>query len=230
MNVTDFFHWQHKLCATFSANGNINYRLPVKVYYRICTLRPYRIEINHGRQNVLWVLTWGAGTDPGFQVRGVELKKIAPSGGRRENFWGISCEKSRFYAKKNHIFSNFRGGGAPGVRAPPPGSAPGVVDISKFYPPIHVKTQHILASMIYFLISLTRSWKSSTKGYWAHFLCQYICIPSTYIESGWGKLSVRRVRVEKILYILYHSSWLRSFASCSWRDVLDTTLCDKICH
>jgi hypothetical protein len=68
------------------------------------------------------------GADPGFQVRGAGvLKKIAPSRGRheifgvfrvknhdftpknhiffncrgrRENFWGISCEKSRFYAKK----------------------------------------------------------------------------------------------------------------------------------
>jgi hypothetical protein len=28
------FHLQHKLCATFSANVNINYRLPIKVYYR----------------------------------------------------------------------------------------------------------------------------------------------------------------------------------------------------
>ena len=43
-----------------------------------------------------------SGADPGF-------KKIAPSRGRRENFLGISCEKSRFYAKKNHIFTNFRG-------------------------------------------------------------------------------------------------------------------------
>jgi hypothetical protein len=49
------------------------------------------------------------GADPGFQVRGGAVKKIAPSGGRRENFWGISCEKSRFYAKKSY-FSNFRGG------------------------------------------------------------------------------------------------------------------------
>ena len=24
------FHWQHKLCVTFSANVNINYRLPIK--------------------------------------------------------------------------------------------------------------------------------------------------------------------------------------------------------
>jgi hypothetical protein len=84
-----------------------------------------------------------------FKLGGGALKKIAPSGGRRENFWGISCEKSRFYAKKsyfsnfrggarnfwgisceksrfyakkNHIFSNFRGG-ARRVR-PPPESAP----------------------------------------------------------------------------------------------------------
>jgi hypothetical protein len=37
---------------------------------------------------------------------GGALKKIAPSGGRHENIWGISCEKSRFYAK-NHIFFEF---------------------------------------------------------------------------------------------------------------------------
>jgi len=39
--------WQHKLCATFSANVNINYRLPIKVYYRICTLRHIRIGIKY---------------------------------------------------------------------------------------------------------------------------------------------------------------------------------------
>ena len=45
--------WQHKLCSTLSANVNIDYRLPIKVYYRICTLRHIRIEIIHGSQNVL---------------------------------------------------------------------------------------------------------------------------------------------------------------------------------
>ena len=50
--------WQYKLCATLSATVNINYRLPIKVYYRICTLRHIRIEIIHGSQNVFWVLTW----------------------------------------------------------------------------------------------------------------------------------------------------------------------------
>ena len=53
-----------------------------------------------------------SGADPGFQVRGgCALKKIAPSGGRREHFWGISCEKSRFYA---------------GCARPSPGSALGI--------------------------------------------------------------------------------------------------------
>jgi hypothetical protein len=32
--------------VTFSANVNIDYRLPIKVYYRICTVRHIRIEIN----------------------------------------------------------------------------------------------------------------------------------------------------------------------------------------
>ena len=49
-------------------------------------------------------LVQNAGADPGFQVRGGALKKTAPSGGRRENFWGISCEKSRFYTKKSYFF------------------------------------------------------------------------------------------------------------------------------
>ena len=44
--------WQHKLCATYFPNVNINNRLPIKVYYRIRTLRLIRIEINHGSQNV----------------------------------------------------------------------------------------------------------------------------------------------------------------------------------
>ena len=44
--------WQHKLCATVSEKVNINYRLSIKIYYRICTFRHIRIEITHGSQNV----------------------------------------------------------------------------------------------------------------------------------------------------------------------------------
>ena len=52
------------------------------------------------------VLTWDrhTGADPGFQVRGVHLKKLRRAVGRRENCCGISCEKSRFYAKKSYFF------------------------------------------------------------------------------------------------------------------------------
>ena len=52
-----------------------------------------------------------------FKLEGGALKKIAPSGGRREKVWGISCEKSRFYAK---IIFFFRGGGGGARRVRPP--------------------------------------------------------------------------------------------------------------
>ena len=47
-----------------------------------------------------WQSHLNPGADPGFQVRGGgggggALKKIAPNGGRREFFWGISFEKFR---------------------------------------------------------------------------------------------------------------------------------------
>ena len=57
-----------------------------------------------------------AGADPGFQVRGGgggALKKIAPIEGRHEICWGISCEKSWFYAKKI-IFFPILGGACTG--------------------------------------------------------------------------------------------------------------------
>ena len=36
---------QHELCATLSANVDINYCLPIKLYYHICTVGHIRIEI-----------------------------------------------------------------------------------------------------------------------------------------------------------------------------------------
>jgi hypothetical protein len=33
------FHWQHKLCATFSANVNINYRLPINQRVRVMVFK-----------------------------------------------------------------------------------------------------------------------------------------------------------------------------------------------
>ena len=87
------------------------------------------------------------GADPGFQAKGggggggraergakivgvfrVKNQNFTPKnhifsngGGWGENFWGISCEKSRFYAKKS--FFPFLGGGRP-PPPPPSGFAP----------------------------------------------------------------------------------------------------------
>ena len=66
---------------------------------------------------------------PGFQVRGGALKKIAPSGGRREKF-GVFRVKNHDFTSTNHIFSNFRGDPLPPKIGKnmmrPPGSASGI--------------------------------------------------------------------------------------------------------
>ena len=48
------------MCATFFANVNINYRLPIKVYYRICTLRHIRngINIEKDKWKVISIKCW----------------------------------------------------------------------------------------------------------------------------------------------------------------------------
>ena len=55
---------------------------------------------------------------------GGALRKIGPSGGRRENF-GVFRMKNHDFTQKNHIFSNFRGAAPGAPPPPPPGSAPG---------------------------------------------------------------------------------------------------------
>ena len=95
---------------------------PIRTFYSSTTIKYWPPSIS-------WRLS---GVDPGFQVRGVvHLKKLrwaeegvkifgvyrvknhdftpknhifSNCGGRRENFWGILCEKSRFYAKKSYLF------------------------------------------------------------------------------------------------------------------------------
>ena len=89
---------------------------------------------------------YNTGAVPGFQVRGAHLKKLrrAKGGtnifgvfrvknhdftpkksyfsnfrGCARNFWGISCEKSRFYAKKIIFFPILGGEGARAGCAPP---------------------------------------------------------------------------------------------------------------
>ena len=75
-----------------------------------------------GQISPVLVKLWGTlqGWIQDFKLGGGALKKIAPSRGRRENFRGISCEKSLFYAKKSYFFPILGGGGARAGCAPPP--------------------------------------------------------------------------------------------------------------
>ena len=63
--------------------------------------------------NMLW-----AGADPGFQVRGGELKKNCAEWREVRKILGYFVWKITILRQKNHIFSNFRGG------VHPPGSTP----------------------------------------------------------------------------------------------------------
>jgi hypothetical protein len=74
-----------------------------------------------------------------FKLGGGALKKIAPSGGRRENFLGISCEKSPFYAPP-----------------PPPGSAPADIRFLK-------RRNTIISVRALFSVSCFKGDKGSSK-------------------------------------------------------------------
>jgi hypothetical protein len=126
----------------------------VKILTNMTTLKYLKTVSLVGRLTIR-PLTWLIqGRIQDFKLGGGALRKIVPSGGRRENVWGISCEKSRFYAKKSY-FSQLRrearkfwgyfvwkitilrqkiyffpilGGARAGCAPPPPGSAPVILD------------------------------------------------------------------------------------------------------
>jgi hypothetical protein len=77
------------------------YVLSVKIHGFPIKSRNKRKDFRFGKNRVIMysscrgrsrISGWGGG-----------LKKIAPSRGRPENIWGISCEKSQFYAKKSYF-------------------------------------------------------------------------------------------------------------------------------
>ena len=63
-----------------------------------------------------------SGADPGFQVRGADLKKLRRAEGGA-NIFGVFRVKNHDFTPKNYIFSNFMGGGGGGGAHP--GSVPG---------------------------------------------------------------------------------------------------------
>ena len=70
----------------------------------------------------LFVHLTSSGADPGFQVRGVHLKKLRRAEGDAKKF-EVFRVKNHDFTPINHIFSNFRGGARAGCA--PPKSAPG---------------------------------------------------------------------------------------------------------
>jgi hypothetical protein len=70
------------------------------------------------------------GMDPGFQVRGVHLKKLRRAEGGAK-IVGVFRVKNHDFTPKNHIFSNFREG-ARRVRPPPPWIRP-CIPLQQFY-------------------------------------------------------------------------------------------------
>jgi hypothetical protein len=59
-----------------------------------------------------------------FKLGGAHLKELRRAEGGTKNY-GVFRVKKHDFTPKNHIFSNFRGGGARRLRPPPLGSAPG---------------------------------------------------------------------------------------------------------
>ena len=83
--------------SIFYSHHNCNY---TDFVYTVCNLVDNNLDFQLW-PTVLHICCQGWIQD--FKLGGA-LKKIAPSGGRRENCWVISCEKSRFYAKKSYFF------------------------------------------------------------------------------------------------------------------------------
>ena len=104
-NVGFFFSW--KLVVKIYPQSEIDLLMANKVNFSING--HYQVYLASDVRDNLDTCIQGRIQD--FKLGGA-LKKIAPSGGRREIFWGFSCEKSRFHAKKSYFFQ-FQGGHLP---------------------------------------------------------------------------------------------------------------------
>ena len=112
-------------------------------------------------------MTPSPGADPGFQVRGLHLKKLRRAKGGAK-FVGVFRVKNHDFTPKNHIFSNLRGGGgARRVRPLPPGSAPAVCWSStkeESFPPLFLEK--------YIKKNMCQKWSEQLKTR----MCMWHCI------------------------------------------------------
>ena len=154
-----------------------------------------------------------AGADPGFPVGGA-LKKIVPSGGRCENFWGISCEKSRFYSKKSYFF--------PILGDPPPWIRPckGIV------PRWKIKISLTLSCSV-----ILKSWIKSML--WVFVMLLFLVYTSNYDiikrimwQYSWN---TARVGIKHQLISQSNKRIIGSYTSPNWRsEILSTSVRNSI--
>ena len=121
------------MSVTISAYKGCSVRFYLQLFVRVfMSYLPYLCLLDHnGVQNilccvfVLFFFVFCTLCRGGFRISrwGGSLKKNAPTGGRREHFWGISCEKITILRQKIIFFPILGGGGHDG-QPPPPGSAP----------------------------------------------------------------------------------------------------------
>jgi hypothetical protein len=111
---SQFYWWRNPECSEKTTD------LSLTNFVVSSTNREVEILSSIARYNKIYYQYQGRIQD--LKLGGGGLKKIAPSGGRRENF-GVFRVKNRDFTPKNLIFSNFRGGGgggAPGAPLDPP--------------------------------------------------------------------------------------------------------------
>jgi hypothetical protein len=99
---SQFYWWRNPECSEKTTD------LSLTNFVVSSTNREVEILSSIARYNKIYYQYQGRIQD--LKLGGGGLKKIAPSGGRRENF-GVFRVKNRDFTPKNLIFSNFRGGG-----------------------------------------------------------------------------------------------------------------------
>jgi hypothetical protein len=132
-----------------------------------------------------------------FKLEGADLKKLRRAEGGAKMFWVFRVENHDF-TPKNHIFSNFRRGGARAGCAPP-GSAP--VDFQRNFL-LCISGQSIRLDWIYRAENFFGS-LFSTRLRSSVFLCVCVCVCVCFICCV--KVPVCFLMIENTSFDDYHS-------------------------
>ena len=129
------------------------------------------------------------GADPGFQVRGAHLNKLRRAEGGAKMF-GVFRVKNHDFTPKNHIFSNFRGGRAPG--------APPLESTFLARNELTLIIAHPVLSMFMLLLVFVIVY---TWSLWVEVnLCRFYLL-FVYISKAFGDSIIKKWRVPSIFFV-----------------------------